>query len=107
MRAFVTAVVLLCAIASIPAFARGSVHVRGYYRSNGTYVAPYVRTAPNNTKVDNWSTKGNFNPYTGKEGTKSPYESLYTPSYVRPTSDPIYTPGYVPPDAKPQQDGGH
>lgn len=29
------------------------VHVEGYYRSNGTYVAPHVRTAPNHTKTDN------------------------------------------------------
>ena len=46
------------------------VHVKGYYRSNGTYVAPHYRSSPNNTKSDNWSTYGNVNPYTGKEGTK-------------------------------------
>jgi hypothetical protein len=49
----------------------GVVHVNGYYRSNGTYVAPYYRTAPNSTKADNWSTIGNTNPYTGAPGTKS------------------------------------
>ncbi len=47
-----------------------SVSVHGYTRKDGTYVAPYVRTSPNNTKSDNYSTKGNINPYTGKEGTK-------------------------------------
>ena len=47
--------------------------VRGYYRSNGTYVAPHHRTDPNDTKLDNYSTKGNVNPYTGKEGTVDPY----------------------------------
>lgn len=46
------------------------VHVRGYYRKNGTYVAPHYRSSPNQTKSDNWSTKGNINPYTGKPGTK-------------------------------------
>jgi len=51
--------------------AQGTVHVRGYYRANGTYVAPYNRTAPNSTKDDNWSTKGNVNPYTGAVGTKN------------------------------------
>lgn len=65
-------------------------HVSGYVRKNGTYVAPYYRTAPNSTKLDNWSTKGNVNPYTGKAGTKNVYD------------DPIYTPGYVPSDAKSQ-----
>jgi hypothetical protein len=46
--------------------------VGGYTKSNGTYVAPYHRTAPNSTKNDNYSTKGNYNPYTGKWGTKNP-----------------------------------
>ena len=32
--------------------------VRGYYRSSGTYVAPYVRTAPNSTITDNLSYRG-------------------------------------------------
>jgi hypothetical protein len=45
------------------------VSVSGYYKKNGTYVEPHYRTAPNNTKSDNFSTFGNVNPYTGKEGT--------------------------------------
>lgn len=43
--------------------------VRGYYRSNGIYVQPYCRTSPNWTVSDNYSYKGNYNPYTGKTGT--------------------------------------
>lgn len=50
-----------------------TVPVRGYIKSNGTYVMPHYQTAPNSTKLDNWSTKGNINPYTGKSGTKDPY----------------------------------
>jgi hypothetical protein len=42
--------------------------VSGYYRSNGTYVAPYHRSHPNHTVTDNYSFKGNTNPYTGQEG---------------------------------------
>jgi hypothetical protein len=53
-------------------FAQGTVHVKGSTRKNGTYVAPHERTAPNKTKDDNWSTKGNVNPNTGKKGTKNP-----------------------------------
>ena len=41
-----------------PYAAYPSVHVRGYYRSSGTYVAPYVRTAPNWTPTDNLSYRG-------------------------------------------------
>lgn len=59
------------------------VYVRGYYRDNGTYVAPHYRTAPNSTVNDNYSTIGNMNPYTGEAGTK-PREAY--------TSNPIYTP---------------
>jgi len=44
--------------------------VRGHYRSNGTYVEPYHRTEPNNTVNDNYSTRGNSNPYTGQEGAR-------------------------------------
>ena len=42
---------------------KSDVSVRGYYRSNGTYVKPHMRTAPNGTKRDNFSYKGNTNPY--------------------------------------------
>lgn len=51
----------------------GSHDVSGYTRSNGTYVQPSHATNPNNSKMDNWSTQGNVNPYTGKPGTRSPY----------------------------------
>lgn len=44
--------------------------VNGYVRDNGTYVAPSYATNPNNTRSDNYSTKGNVNPYTGKAGTR-------------------------------------
>ena len=44
------------------------VYVKGYYRSNGTYVDPHYRTRPNNSSYDNWSSYGNTNPYTGKKG---------------------------------------
>jgi hypothetical protein len=51
------------------------VYVNGYYRSDGTYVQPYYRTRPNSTTLDNYSTKGNVNPYTGQPGTHDPYGS--------------------------------
>ena len=60
------------------------VYVRGYYRSDGTYVEPHYRSEPDGNFYNNWSTKGNVNPYTGEEGTKvtppseggTEYESL-------------------------------
>jgi hypothetical protein len=54
-------------------YSSGSHSIKGYSKSDGTYVAPSHATNPNSSKYDNWSTKGNVNPYTGKEGTKDPY----------------------------------
>lgn len=51
-----------------------ATRVSGYTRSNGTYVAPYYRTSPNSTRFDNYSTRGNYNPYTGKKGYVNPYK---------------------------------
>jgi len=48
----------------------GIVSVRGHTTTKGTYVAPHFRTGPNSTRIDNWSTRGNVNPFTGKAGTK-------------------------------------
>ncbi len=56
-------------------------YVNGYTRSNGTYVEPHYRSSPNNTTYDNWSTKGNVNPYTGQEGTRNPYGSSNNSGY--------------------------
>jgi len=48
----------------------GNVRVKGSSTKSGTYRQSHVRTFPNKAKMDNWSTKGNINPYTGKKGTK-------------------------------------
>lgn len=69
-----------------PAVAQGSHSVRGYTRKDGTYVAPHRATNPNSTKLDNWSTKGNTNPYTGKEGTVDPYGSPSSTTTTKPRS---------------------
>ena len=48
--------------------------VKGYVKKDGTYVAPHQQTNPDGTKLNNWSTKGNVNPYTGVPGMKDPYK---------------------------------
>jgi hypothetical protein len=80
--------VLLCLAVTVPAFAAGrsgrsggSVYVRGYTRRDGTYVQPHYRSAPDSNFYNNWSTKGNVNPYTGQEGTKVTPPSGYGGSY--------------------------
>jgi hypothetical protein len=57
----------------------GDVWVNGYYRSDGTYVRGHYRSAPDGNSWNNYSTKGNTNPYTGKRGYVDPYRS-YSPN---------------------------
>lgn len=69
------------------------VYVKGYTKSNGTYVAPHYRSSPDGNPYNNWSYPGNTNPYTGKTagGSESTYlnnyydTSTYLPgSYISP-----------------------
>lgn len=60
---------LIAVFMAVPAFADQYVH--GYYRRDGSYVQSYHRSDANGTTSDNWSTRGNVNPYTGKYGTRS------------------------------------
>jgi len=48
-------------------------YVQGYVRKDGTYVQPHYQTAPDSTRMNNYSTQGNVNPYTGQAGTHNPY----------------------------------
>lgn len=65
--------------------ASAQVSVNGYTKKDGTYVAPHQRTAPDSTTQNNYSTKGNVNPYTGKEGTVEPKP---TQGYIMPPPQP-------------------
>jgi len=70
-RFFIVLSLLLLVAPSL--HAQGKVHVKAHVTKKGQYVAPHVRTAPNNKRTDNWSSKPNVNPYTGKKGTVDPY----------------------------------
>ena len=61
---------LACVFIIISSTAFADVSVRGYYRSNGTYVQPHYRSNPDGNVYNNWSTYPNVNPYTGRTGTK-------------------------------------
>lgn len=45
--------------------------VNGYFKRDGTYVQGHMRSDPNSTNLDNYSTEGNTNPYTGSEGHRA------------------------------------
>ncbi len=49
-----------------------SHRVNAYTTKRGTHVQAHRQTNPDHSRLNNWSTKGNVNPYTGKPGTKKP-----------------------------------
>ena len=83
-----TLVIIGILVFSTPSYAY--VSVKGYYRSNGTYVQPYVRSNPNALKYDNYSYKGgslyNSSYYSSSRNYSS---SWYQPSYY--TDSNYYT----------------
>jgi hypothetical protein len=68
MKSFLITLSLLTLVT--PAFAYKSV--KGYLSDEGTYVAPHYRTRSDSSTLNNWSTKGNSNPFTGSAGYKAP-----------------------------------
>jgi hypothetical protein len=65
MKKPLLAVALICLAGA--AFAQ--TYVAPHVRSDGTFVQGHVRSSPNSTSSDNYSTRGNVNPYTGQAGT--------------------------------------
>jgi len=49
-----------------------SHYVQPHVNSNGTFTQGHYQTNPNHTQLDNYSTRGNYNPYTGQYGTRAP-----------------------------------
>lgn len=68
-------VITLSAVVALasPLAAQRTHTVRGHVRADGTYVAPHVRTNPDASRTNNWSSSPNVNPYTGRTGTVDPY----------------------------------
>lgn len=67
-----------------PSKAEAGVRVKGYYRSDGKYVREHYRTSPDKNFWNNWSSKGNVNPYTGKRGDRT-YDQYLNGKYKAPT----------------------
>lgn len=94
MKKTMTTLMVLAVICLASLAANAAVYVRGYSRSNGTYVQPHYRSSPDGSRSNNWSTRGNVNPYTGKRGTRrlSTMDNFGVPSYERPSTLPSYSP---------------
>jgi len=87
MRQLVLTVLVVLLLSGI---AVAQVWVNGYTDRNGRYVPGHWRSAPDNTVRNNYTYKGNVNPYTGQQGSNyyrnSPTSEYYRqPSYQQPT----------------------
>lgn len=86
---------LICAICLSAvglSHAAPSVYVKPYINKNGALVDGHFKTAPNGTTLDNYSTQGNINPYTGQPGTKTSQQPQLTP-YLKNPYSPQRLPG--------------
>jgi hypothetical protein len=90
MWKIITAAVLVASIAVGPIAAQ-TTNVKPYVRKDGTFVQGHQRSSSNNTAVDNYSSQGNSNPYTGRSGTQNPYQQ---PSYGTGSSSTYRAPSY-------------
>lgn len=75
MRIAVSIGVALAVLAAPAVQAQSNTRVKSYTKKDGTYVFSHRRTTPDSSRMNNWSTKGNINPYTGKRGTVDPYKT--------------------------------
>jgi hypothetical protein len=53
--------------------AQSSHYVKPHVTRNGTYVEGHQQTNPDSSRLNNWSSQGNINPYTGQAGTVDPF----------------------------------
>ena len=75
----------LAAVAAViaPTFAQGtgssysSSFVSGYTKRDGSYTSGHFRSTKDTSSSNNWTTKGNINPFTGSAGTRINPPSLY------------------------------
>lgn len=75
-------------LTAISTSALADQYVRGYTRSDGTYVQPHHRSNPDGNPYNNYNTQGNTNPYTGERGYEQPKQS--TPGFSSPYQEGTY-----------------
>lgn len=92
MKVWMFAALIIASFVAVVGPVNAETYVRGYTRSNGTYVAPHYRSSPNSSVNDNWSVSPNVNPHTGQLGTRQPSGSLYSPQLQQPYANPYSTP---------------
>lgn len=66
-----TVILLILMVSSV---SQADTWVNGYSKRDGSYVQGHFRTSPDSNPYNNYSTKGNVNPYNGHTGTVDPYQ---------------------------------
>jgi len=87
LKKILVLLIILCSFVALN-YADAYVNVRRYYRKNGTYVRPHVRSNPNGLKYDNYSWKSGDGLYNKTYGTRG--SDWDTPTYI---TDPDYYEG--------------
>ncbi len=71
-------IVVSASLVLVPASFAREVYVKPHVTHGGTYVEGHHRTSPNDTKLDNYSTQGNYHPNTGEVGKRDPKRLSHT-----------------------------
>jgi hypothetical protein len=68
-------VLVLTALTIFPSYSESNSEtcVKAHVKKSGKPVSAHKRKSPNKAKLDNYGTKGNVNPYTGKVGKDDHY----------------------------------
>ena len=83
MKTIYITLTLILALAGIVA---AGEYVSPYFRSDGTLVQGHYRSSADSSHNNNYSTRGNTNPYTGERGTQAPTWNDRSPDYNERTS---------------------
>ncbi|MCC1496820.1 hypothetical protein [Alcanivorax sp. 1008] len=85
MRRIATVLLVTSSFLAAAAVQAQDVYVDGYYRSDGTYVRPHVRSAPDSSRSNN------YGPSQNSQQLMNPYQRDYdrdgTPNYLDNDSD--------------------
>ena len=76
MNKIIYTIITLALIFSFSGVAEAkNIKVKSYYKPSAhKYIYSYYKTSPNKTKLDNYSSKYNYNPFTGKKGYVNPFK---------------------------------
>lgn len=84
MRRIVFILILMFFFSPCLSFAK-DVHVKGYYRKDGTYVRPHIRSSPDSYKHNNYGPSQNSNQLMNPKSRD--YDGDGTPNYLDQDSD--------------------